>query len=364
MNATPESQQHRLSDHAGDIGLPPDLCARPVAPADMAAAERLLSSHDEHIPQRRFVTGLAFAFLAVVEDLIAQLPPDVPAARALTHCPLEELDGAGRRRNSLFIQGPQHRISLRRYYNAFQQVVWDRLFRYDYPNCPAHATQAWPQHRDLLDGLLAATPGTRHAFAQGLWERVMALPEFEGRTGHAITPRPFAVALSELPNTQRGEPPGALLQGLGFAYYRADAPNVTLETGKVKAGGARTGRAGDVDGWSGGALVLSIEVKDADITAANVADVSSWLANLARWPDATAIVLARSFAEEACQWLAERRVLTLDRERMTSNVELWDVNKQHMAMRELHYFLSRVQQNSALLDRVREFCEERDLPFD
>ncbi len=361
MPPNTENTQPTLDDFAEALGLPPDFCDRNVSARDKRQADRLLKRHDAHIPERRFVTGLSFAFLGFVEALAAQLGQGTPCTNALHDFPPQEQTPSGRRRNSLYVVGPERSISLRKYYNLFEPVVWDGLHRYDYPSCAPHATQAWPQHRDLLEAILSATPAARLAFARGLWNRVLELPEFLGRQDAALTPRPFSVLLDELPNTQPGEPAGALLQGLAFAYYRADAPNVTLETGKAQAGSARTGRVGDVDGWSGGELVLSIEVKDLDVTGANVTDVSSWLSNLGRWPDATAILLARSFDEEAVEWLETHQVLTLDRARMSGNVALWDVRKQEMALRELNYFLIRVQRNSKLLTRVADFCAQHGL---
>lgn len=355
------ASQPSLDEFVEALGLPTDFCGRVVSSADRERAGKLLQLHDDHLPGRAFITGLAFAFLGVVENLARQLPPTTDTSDALSEFPPQETDASGRRRNSLYIVGPASNISLRKYYNLFEPVVWDALHRYDYPNCAPHATQAWPQHRDLLDAILGASAGARLAFARGLWERVIALPEFAGRKGLVACPRPFTTVLSEFPNTQQGEPAGAVLQGLAFAYYRADAPNVTLETGKAQAGSARTGRVGDVDGWSGGELVLSIEVKDVDITVTSVAGVGAWLSNLERWPNATPIVLARSFDDGAAEWLEERNVLMLDRSRMAGNVALWDLKKQEMAIREMSYFLTRVQRNSALLSRFVEFCRTHDL---
>ena len=349
-----------LSQFELSLGLPEGFCDR--TPEDTPAVREILARYYEELRSRAFVMGLMFAFLGVVEDLLGQLG-EPSRGSALVDFPPEEFDGRGRPRNTLYIQGPQRGIGLRRYYNLFEPVVWTRLRRMGYPNMAPHATQAWPQHRVSLERLFSLSPGERLAVANGLWRSVVELPLVERRTAVGIRPRAFEVILRDFPNTQRREPPGAVLQGLAFAYYRADAPNVTLETSKVGAGRARFGGVGDIDGWSGSDLVLSIEVKDiAVVTPADVdTHFGSFLTNLSDWTDATAIALGRSFGPGARAHLSESNILVLDRATMLDNVLLWDLRKQQLAAREFEYFLARVQRHPGLLQRFREFLAARDL---
>lgn len=137
---------------------------------------------------------------------------------------------------------------------------------------------------------------------------------------------------------------------------------MTLETGKVRRGSARVGAVGDVDGWSGRTLVLSIEVKDVDLSEDGLPDLATFLRNLADWLDATPIVVARSCTEGAVDQLGEQNVLVLDRADMARNVELWDLRKQQLAVREFEYFLARVQRHSGLDARFRAWVEREELP--
>jgi hypothetical protein len=194
-----------------------------------------------------------------------------------------------------------------------------------------------------------------------LWAKILEFAEFRRRSTADALPRPFETILEEFPNTQRGEPAGAVLQGLSFAYYRADSPNVTIETGKVGAGSRRTGRIADVDGWSGDELVLSIEVKDEDLADPDDDTLDGFIGNLAEWPDATAIVVARSATDEVVDALADQNVKVLTRPLMLEAVERWDLNKQLLAAREFLYYLSRVQQHSGLADRLRAFLAEHEI---
>jgi hypothetical protein len=274
----------------------------------------------------------------------------------------ERQNARGRPVNTLNVVLDHGRVvRLRPLYNLVQHVIVNDLRRFDYPNMPGHATQAWQQHEDLLNGLFTMTPSERRAVLDRVWATITALHKFVRRDVTDARPRPFAVILNGFPNTQRGEPPGAVLQGLAFAYYRADSPNVTIETGKVGAGSRRVGRVGDVDGWNGPELVLSIEVKDEDLQDPQDETLDGFLRNLAEWPDATAIVLARSASEELVVALAKQNVAVLTRARMLDAVTRWDLPKQRLAAREFHYYLARQQRHSGLSQRFETFLNEQGI---
>jgi len=303
---------------------------------------------------RRFVPGLAMAFIAMAETTLTVAGVD-SVEDVLAEFEREESTPSGKPVNTLNLIVDGDVVRLRPAYNAAEHVFIHRLRRYDYP------TQAWPQHRDILTAVFAMTPDERKAAAEVVWEVILELPEYRRRSTVDASPRPFATILTEFPGTQAGEPGGAILQGLAFAYYRADAPNVTLETGKVGASSRRTGRVADVDGWNGADLVLSIEVKDEQLTDPEDPTLDAFQANLAEWPDATAIVVARGAAEEVVARLAEVNVSVLTRDSMHDAVVRWDINKQRLAMREFHYFLVRVQRHSGLIDRFEAFLEEQGI---
>lgn len=341
------------------LGLPSDMARR--TPVATPRVEEAIRSFDAQRSNRNFLPGLVLAMLALVERVL-ELTGAESEPRGIEAFDRQRETSQGRPVNTLnVIVGDGHVVRLRPLYNAVQHVIVNQLRRYDYPNMPGHATQAWRQHRDLLDGMFAMTPVERRAVLDQVWATVTALHRFARRTVVEAQPRPFAVILDEFPNTQRREPPGAVLQGLAFAYYRADSPNVTIETGKVGAGSRRVGRVGDVDGWNGPELVLSIEVKDEDLSDPEDETLDGFLANLAEWPDATAIVLARSATPALIEALAHQNVSVLTRERMLDAVSRWDLNKQRLAAREFHYYLARQQRHSGLTQRFEAFLEERGI---
>lgn len=359
MTESPPNQPEAVAQYLDGLGLPADMAER--VPERTTQVGSVLDSFHAQRTSRNFLPGLVLAMLALVEQVLENegVETEEDGIEAYER---QTQNAQGRHVNTLnVILADRKTIRLRPLYNGVQHVIVHELRRYDFPNMPGHATQAWRQHQDILDGLFAMTPNERRAVLDEAWATVTALHPFVRRTAEEASPRPFAVILEDFPNTQRGEPAGAVLQGLAFAYYRADSPNVTIETGKVGAGSRRVGRAGDVDGWNGPELVLSIEVKDEDITDPEDDTLDGFLANLAEWPDATAVVLARSAIDQVVEELAKQNVSVLTREHMLDTVLRWDLNKQRMAAREFYCYLARVQRHSGLTQRFEAILEEKGI---
>lgn len=352
------AKKNRVEDHLDSLGIVAEMADR--KPTRTSDVDSLLNVFDDQRVSRNFLPCLVLSMVALVERVLAE-EGLLSEPRGIDAYQREELTKAGRHVNTLNVKTASAGIvRLRPLYNDIQHVIVHDLRRYDFPNMPGHATQAWRQHQDILDGLFAMSPSERRAVLDEVWRVVLALHEFSPRTVSEASPRPFTVVVAEFPNTQSGEPAGAVLQGLAFAYYRADSPNVTIETGKVGAGSRRVGRVGDIDGWSGPELVLSIEVKDADLTK-STSSLDGFLANLAEWPDATAIVLARNADPKVTEELLDQNVAVLTRTSMLDAIRRWDLNKQRLAAREFHYYLSRVQRSSKLVSRFEKFLARHDI---
>jgi hypothetical protein len=346
-----------LRHYEAMLGLPTGFAARQrPSCSDMVASVMALRARQS---RRGFLLGVLMAYVAVAEDMLAEIDADHLDEALTTYPPLQE--SGGRRLNSLTLQIGDHTVSLRNYYNMAELVIRHELHRLGYPNSAPHATQAWSQHRVEFELIAAMSPGERTLLMDRLWDEALSLEDMTGDSNAHREVRPFERILAEFPGGQRGEPGGAVLQGLAYAYYRADSPNVTLRIYKVGSGSSRVGAAGDVDGWIGDELALSVEVKDLDIAEEDLSQFDQFTKQLRRWPNCTAVALARSFTEDAAEWLVGMNILPLDRERMASNVSFWDVPKQRLAVRELLYFFAVVQTHPRLLNRFKDFCREEGL---
>jgi hypothetical protein len=355
VNPRRDRKKPQLNDYLDQLGLPSEFASTKAKATPSVLSQ--LAGFDQQRASRNFLPALVIAMVALVERVLTD-DETTSEPQGLAAYEREELTAKGRHVNTLNVTTSRGSVvRLRPLYNRVQHVVVHDLRRYDFPNMPGHATQAWRQHQDMLDGLFAMSQRERRAVLDHAWGAVLEFEEFRPRSVDAASPRPFSIVLTKFPNTRSGEPAGAVLQGLAFAYYRADSPNVTIETGKVGAGSRRVGRVGDVDGWSGPDLVLSIEVKDAELANLDGAALDGFLANLGEWPDATAIVFARKASDEVVANLAAQNVAVLTRESMLEAVMRWDLNKQRLATREFYYYLSRVQRNSKIANRFEKFLK-------
>ena len=342
----------KIEDYILDLGLPESFLER--SSNDSCTVDEVYRTLDDpKNRRRRYLTGVYPSFIVLSEWLCEQQHRD-RIEYALVEFPPEDYV-AGGTANTLLVGDPS--LSLRNAYNKVEKVIRHDLQRPDYPNCAPHATQSWSQYRDQFEAICAMTPEERHALMLKLWDRILEIPAIEAQDDAIREIRPFEYIVSNFPTAPK-EPPGVVLQALAYAYYRADSPSVTFRPYKVGSGSSRVGAAGDVDGWVGNVLSLSVEVKDKDIDEGNLEEIDQFLKQLERWPNATGIVLANSFSREAIDYLAQHEVLALDRNRMAMNVSYWDVPKQKLAVQELYYYFGVIQRHSKLTKRFESFCSE------
>jgi hypothetical protein len=300
------------------------------------------------------------AFLAVVEESCGRLGVDA-LPNALERFPPQELRG-GRRLNTLTLPIPGGRpVGLRGYYNKVEQAIRFWLGRRSYPSMAPHATQAWTQHRVELEQVFSLSSEERAALIVLLWEEVLAIPRPAYRSSAEARQRPFVILLDGF-QPAPSEPAGVVLQSLAFAYFNVELMHLTaIESDKVRAGGARSGNVGDVDGWDASELVEAIEVKDLDIDEANEYELAGFLSNLTDWPDATALVVANRFSPEVVAHLREQNVWTVTRQQMVDDARTWDMERQRRAVRAMDYYIVRVQAHPGLSERFRDFLVENEI---
>lgn len=341
-----------------DLGFPRGFTS--LEPDDSAAVRSVILLRRQH-PSRTFLTGVILAFVAMAEDLAAATGSE-GNTDALSLFPPQTIRN-NKTVNTLTIEGPNGAISLRPYYMKVENVARHWLMRTEYPNAAPHATGQWAQHKQEYELICAMTRRERLAVALAMWGELLDLREFEKPSSESRSIRPFELIIRLFPSAH-GEPGGAVMQAFAYAYYRADSPGLTLITAKVGSGSSRRPNSvADVDGWDGARLQLSVEVKDLDITDENLDQFDQFIFNLKRWPDATAVALARSFSSGAISFLSDHRILVFDRERMAQNVSYWDLNKQRAATRAVDHYFDVIQGHSGLSERFDRFCTANEINY-
>lgn len=343
------------------IGFPADFAGR--EPDATGLVDQVMARYDAVYagpPQRTFATGLLLALVAQAEVYLAA---EGQTRRSISLDDIRsDVDSQGRAAKQLILRtAAGELIGLRPLYTRLHNLVAGDMMRLGFPSAPGHATGAWTLFSHAIEDLLAATPEQRAAIAVRLWEILAELDRQRLDTGRPAAPRPFTLLLDTFEPRQAGEREGAQLQGMVYAYYRADAPNIDLDAGRSRAGSARTGRIGDLDGYSGDELVLTIEVKDIAITKSSVRNFEDWWKKLLAYPNATKVGVARSFSDEARTELEARGVAILDEEIMARTVALWDLGKQQLALRGFWFYLNRIERDPKIKARFDEWLESQGL---
>ncbi|SHX66933.1 Uncharacterised protein [Mycobacteroides abscessus subsp. abscessus] len=349
-----------LSTFAAALGFPDGFADRPLPATHpkLDAAKAWLA--DDRPSAQNHWPALVLALIVQAEVLLAGEGADQIADVFTVHPP-EESSARGRVVNTLnFTRSDAESVKLRPLYNLALGVITYDMLR-THPSNPGHATQSWRAYRPLIELIYGMSPGERAALAKHVWQiGVVDAPEIRIAEVRERLIRPFEFVLVNMPTTGiPGLPGGGMLQGITYGYFRADSPNLILESHKVNTGSSRAGRIGDVDGFRGGELELAAEVKDLSIEDASA--VADFVEDIAAAPNATAVVVCQSVADDAREEIESRNITVLTMEDLTRTVGVWDLPKQQEGLRGVDYFLGRVQKSAAAQQFFRNWLRENDL---
>ncbi len=324
------------------------------------SAKDVLADVKNEFKARKFAAGLCIAMI----DLFVKLR--VPSLKAktfqavLAKYPRQEHLASGQKANTLVLQIKKGElVSLRPFYNNVEKVIRADNKRFGYPSCAPHATQAWSGYDYWLQALSTFDEVTLLKLREDVLQFVLKeLPshEFDPASVRAEPPLLAAVLQSFELTSQKDEPTGAAYQGVVFGFMRADNPHLQIEISKVRTGSKRLQRVGDVDGWDGGRLAVTAEVKQFAIREKDVDDLKAF-ANEASRRGAIGAVVALGFDDGVREVLEAEGVHPLDRDDLLRIVALWDTAKQRIAVSSMLYYFEHVEKNSSLVKRLKAFIE-------
>lgn len=320
-------------------------------------ADELFEQFASGFPKRKFSAGLLIAII----HFLRALPP-LGSFKSLDELldayPRQLTTQGGKTANTLIVKSNGRALSLRPFYNDAESYFRVENKRFDYPNCAPHATQAWGDYRPWFDAILAMDP----AEVLELEGRVRRFV-LDNLASHAVDPatipalpRRFTDLLESFSVAEKGEPQGAVFQGMVYGYLRADAPHLHLEVAKVGAGSKRLQRVGDIDGWDGERLALTAEVKSYHVTEAAAFELEPFCVEVQQ-RKALAIVAGLSFSGEARDFLKGLGTRTVALDHLRELVELWDTLKQEAAISAFTYYVHHIEKNGKMKERLAEFLK-------
>jgi hypothetical protein len=237
------------------------------------------------------------------------------------------------------------------------------LKRPGYPSAYVYNTGQWHKYQDTL-----LLPAFRLSEA-GRFKLCNAMIQFGlanltksrplGREKPRV--RLFEEIIRRYPRSrQRGERSGCVFQGIAAGYMKADRPHLYLIVDKTRTGSAKQDRIGDIDGYCGLDLEVSVEVKDMALTGANViSEIGEFLLKVVE-NRVMGLAFVLSADEEAVEAIRGHNAVILTQDDLLATVERWDWRKQDTAVQGLIHFLAHVEQNPDALNRLIGFIREHD----
>jgi hypothetical protein len=320
--------------------------------------DELFAEFESGFARRRFTAGLLVALIDLLTHLDAGGGRFATLDAFLGAYPKQSTTAAGARANTLIVRKPTGgTVSLRPFYNAAEKYYRAEHKRFDYPSAAPHATQAWPDYVGWLEALLGFSVEQLAELRGRVNQFVLdTLPSQEFDPSSITTEPPlFRMLLEGFELTAHpGEPTGAAFQGIAFGFLRADNPHLQIEIDKVRTGSKRLQRVGDVDGWEGGRLAISAEVKQYVLGIEDVADLQAF-GNAVGRRGSLGVVVALGFAEGVRDAVASIGLIPLDTADLARIVSLWDPIKQRTAVASFVYYATHVEKNASLIGRLEAF---------
>ncbi len=245
-----------------------------------------------------------------------------------------------------------------------EEAVCDLFIKTDrtgYPSAYVYNTGMWHHYKGLLlDCFRLSEPG-RFLLCNTFID--FGLARFSkniyfGRTCPRF--RLFEEIVKRYPRSGADENSGMVAQGIAYGYLNADRPHLSLIVDKVRTGSAKQRRFGDIDGYFGLDLEVSVEVKDDPIFLPDVVtELGHFLRDVSNHR-VQGLVFARSIDDPSRDMLKLKGVSAITNEEMLASVEKWDWRKQDSAVHGLLHFVAHVEQNPKAVRRLLEFIRSMD----
>lgn len=241
-----------------------------------------------------------------------------------------------------------------------------RLFRSDlkrtnFPSSPGHHTGSWNEYREILGPCFSLSTAGRYEAAMRLFELGLdRLEEKSFESREPPFPKPFAAVVDEYERKHDDEEAGSAYQAVSYGYVKAEWSHLSLRASKVRTGSARQNRYGDIDGFYGPDLMVSVEVKDKEITEGNVESELGTIIDVAENTTAIAVTICRHITAEARATLEAAGVRIITDESLRKELRLWDYHKQNRALQEMIHFFANIEENPDGVQRLLQFVEDVD----
>ena len=332
-----------------------------LSPDERTAVEYLLERADHQFDSSKGTLGLALDFLLVAEGLSAldgrlnEFEPE------LTQQDIFERYEKADRGATLTLKYGDEQFGIRPVHNEVIDLFREELGRTNFPSSPGHHTGEWSRYQEMLETAFRLSRHGRYEAVQRLFDlglRRLDSKQFESR--EPPFPEPFRRVLLDYDREHPDEQAGSAYQAMAYGYVRAEWPHLSVEASKLRTGSSRQHRYGDVDGFLGPDLLVSVEAKDKRIDDSNVRHELGTMMQLAENTTGISVAMCRAVDNAARELLNEAGVRVVSDESLERQLNRWDYHKQNRAVQGMLHFLTNVEENPKATQRLLAFLDEVD----
>jgi len=331
-----------------------------ISDAEREVIDALVSEAGTQFSSSKGTLGLAIDFVVLAEELakhddwVAGFDPDITVDDIL-----DRYDSMAK--SSLTLKRGGIREGIRAFHNELIELFREDLNRTNFPSSPGHHTGEWERYDDMLELAFRLSRDGRYVAAQELFD--LGLERLESSEYERRDPPfedPFLKVLRDYKRKAPNEQGGSAYQALCYGYVKAEWSHLSLRASKVRTGSSRQQRYGDIDGYHGPDLMISVEVKDRVIDASNVSAELGTMMKVAENTTAIAIAICTEVSTDARETLEEAGVRVLDDADLERQVRLWDYHKQNRALHGMLHFFANIEENPDGVQRLLRFVSTVD----
>jgi len=328
--------------------------------AERSEIDALVSEAETQFTSSKGTLGLAIDFVVLAEELaqhddwIEGYDPDITVDNIL-----DRYDSMAK--SSLTLKRGNVREGIRTYHNSLIELFREDLNRTNFPSSPGHHTGEWERYDDMLERAFRLSRDGRFVAAQRLFD--LGLDRLESSEYERRDPpfeEPFLRVLRSYERSAPNEQGGSAYQALCYGYVKTEWSHLSLRASKVRTGSSRQQRYGDIDGYHGPDLMVSVEVKDRSIDSGNVHAELGTMMKVAQNTTAIAVAICTDVTPDARETLEEEGVRVLSDDGLERQLRLWDYHKQNRALHGMLHFFANIEENPDGVQRLLQFVSTVD----
>jgi len=323
--------------------------------------DALVEEVDENFDGFKGILGLALDFLMVAEGIsqhdgrVADFEPDLEFSDIFER--YEQASTAA----TLTLRVDSERFGIRSVHEEVTDLFREDLRRTNFPSAAPHYTGEWRRFEEMLVISFRLSRRGRYEAGQRLFN--LGLRRLEAKsflTRDPPFPDVFKRVWADYERADPDEEAGSAYQALAYGYVEAEWPHLSLRASKLRTGSSRQNRYGDIDGYYGPDLMISVEVKDKTIDKSNVQAELGIMMELAENTTAIAIALCKAITDPAENTLEESGVECLTDDDIQSELTTWDYHKQNRALQGAIHYLTNVEENPKATQRLLQYVSKVD----